>query len=79
MTDYADLFNEAVAAELRAERARQGISFDDLVTRSGVSKSSVQRYLGGDRAIPIPSLVDLCRALNIDPRVVFERAEQSFK
>lgn len=79
MTEYGDAFNAAVAAELRAERARKELSLDQLVAASGIAKSTVQRYLGGKRDIPIPSLVELCRALDVDPRLIFERAEITVK
>ena len=77
MTEYGEQFNAAVAAELRAERARVGTSYDELVRLSGLAKSSVQRYLSGKRDIPLPALLDLCRALNISPRVIFDRAYES--
>ena len=77
MTEYGDQFNAAVAAELRAERARVGISYDDLVESSGIPKSSVQRYLGGKRDIPIPALLDLCRGLGVSAQLIFERAHDS--
>lgn len=79
MTEYADLFNAAVAAELRAERARKGITINALADNSGLAKSSVQRYLSGERDIPVPSLIDLCKVLSVDPRVIFERAEQTIQ
>ena len=79
MTEYGDLFNAAVAAELRAERARVGTSYDALVELSGIAKSSVQRYLSGKRDIPVPALLDLCRALGVSPRVIFDRAYESIE
>lgn len=77
MTTYGDKFNSAVAAELRAERARKGITLAKLVEGSGIAQSSVQRYLKGDRDIPIAALYDICNVLTVDPRVIFERAEQA--
>ena len=79
MTEYGDQFNAAVAAELRAERARVGISYDALVETTGIAKSSVQRYLGGKRDIPVPALLDLCRGLGVSPRVIFDRAYDSLQ
>lgn len=79
MTTYGDDFNSAVAAELRAERARTGVTLVALVEGSGIAQSSVQRYLGGKRDIPIAALYDLCKVLGVDPRVIFERAQQSIK
>lgn len=77
MGTYGDAFNAAVAAELRAERGRKKITIDSLVVASGLSKSAVLNYLNGKRDIPTPAFVELCRALGITGRLIFERAEQS--
>lgn len=79
MTEYGELFTQAVAAELRAERARKGITLASLVKESEIAQSTVQRYLGGKRDIPITALADLCRVLDVSPRLIFERAEDSIK
>lgn len=76
---YGDTFNAAVAAELRAERGRKKITFDDLAAASGLSKSAVLNYLNNKRDIPTPAFVELCGALGVAPRVIFERAEESLK
>ncbi len=77
MGNYGDSFNAAVAAELRAERGRTMITIDALVENTGLSKSAVLNYLNNKRDIPTPAFVELCRALGISPRVIFERAEES--
>ncbi|MCW2286991.1 helix-turn-helix domain-containing protein [Leucobacter luti] len=77
MNDYGDLFAQAVAAELRAERARKGITLAQLVEESGIAQSSIQRYLKGTRDIPVSALIDICRVLTVSPRLIFERAENS--
>ena len=79
MTEYGDTFNEAVAAELRAERGRVQVTIAEIITATGLSKTAVLNYLGGKRSIPVPALIDICRALNVDSRVIFDRAEQSIK
>lgn len=79
MTTYGDAFNAAVAAELRAERGRNKVTIDKLVAATGLSKSAVMNYLNNKRDIPTPAFVELCRALGISPRLVFERAEQSIQ
>lgn len=79
MTDYAEAFNAAVAAELRAERGRRQTTIADVVDATGLSKSAVLNYMNGKRAIPIPALMDLSRALQVDPRVIFDRAEQAIQ
>ncbi len=77
MGNYGDNFNAAVAAELRGERAKARITIDALVASTGYAKTTVLNYLNGKRDIPLPALAELCRALGVDPRTIFERAEQS--
>lgn len=77
VTEYADFFAAAVAAELRAERARKGITLDALAAASDTAKSSVQRYLKGTREIPITAFLALCQALEVSPVEIFDRASKS--
>lgn len=79
MNDTGDLFVKAVAAELRAERARKGTTLAQLVEGSGIAQSSIQRYFKGTRDIPVSALVEICRVLDISPRLIFERAEDSIE
>lgn len=77
MDDYGDLFNQAVAAELRAERARARVTIEALVHATGLSKSAVLNYLNAKRDIPTPALYEISAALNVDARTIFDRAYQS--
>lgn len=77
MGNYGEAFNTAVAAELRAERGRKQITIDSLTTATELSKSAVLNYLNGKRDIPTPAFVELCRALGVSPRLIFERAEET--
>lgn len=77
MGNYGDAFNAAIAAELRAERGRNKVTIDGLVATTGLSKSAVLNYLNNKRDIPTPAFVELCQALGISPRLVFERAEKA--
>lgn len=79
MGTYGDAFNALVAAELRAERGRSKLTVDNLITKTGLSKSAVLNYLNGKRDIPTPALFELCSALGVDPRVIFERAQEAME
>lgn len=75
MDDYGKRFNAAVAAELRAQRARVQMTFEQLAESAGISKISAIRYLNGQRPIPIPELAALARALDTSaPRVLDDAA-----
>lgn len=58
---------KAVAAELRAARARCNITQDELAKKSGVSKASICRFETGERTPKLPQLFLLCSALGIEP------------
>lgn len=75
--EYGDAFNAAVAAELRAQRARVRVTYDALVVRTGLAKTTLINYLEGRRDIPLPAFADICRALSVDQREVFGAAQQA--
>lgn len=77
MGEYGDVFNAAVAAELRAQRSREQITIEQLVERTGISRSAVLNYLNGKRDIPVPMLSELCRALGVSPVKVFGLVENA--
>ncbi len=79
MGDYGDAFNQAVGAELRAQRGRKKLTIADLVTATGLSKSAVLNYLNGIRDIPVPAYMELCLALGVSPTLIFDRAEDATK
>lgn len=45
MTEYGDAFNAAIAAELRAQRGRARVTFDQLANSTGLAKTTVLNYL----------------------------------
>lgn len=79
MDNYAEHFANAVAAELRAQRARTGATYDDLVESTGLSKSSVFKYMNAKREIPMSSFLALCAALGASPQAIFTAAEQTLQ
>ena len=79
MTTYAEAYAAAVAAELRAERARARVTIASLVAETGLSKSAILTYLNGKRDIPTQALIDICRALGVAPRVIFDRAAETLE
>lgn len=75
--EYGDRFNLAVAAELRAQRGRTKITFDELVDATGLAKTTVLNYFNGKRDIPMPAFADICRALGITQHEIFIAAEKT--
>lgn len=64
----------AVAAELRAEAARQAMSLRDLADRAGLPYPTVQKSLSAMHMIDVNELALLCEALGITPAELMERA-----
>ncbi|WP_138944918.1 helix-turn-helix transcriptional regulator [Plantibacter sp. M259] len=75
--DIAFDFNDAVAAELRRQRAARGITIDEVARRAGMVRTTVLRYLNGKRAIPIGALYGLSGALAVEAHRVVAAAEAS--
>lgn len=76
MGNNGDKFNSAIAGELRAQRARISMTIEQLVQKSGISKSAVLYYLNEKRQIPIPAFLELCAALGADPVELFTAAKK---
>ena len=68
--------NAAVAAELRAERKAQEVTFDDLVERVSLSRATTWRLLNAERLITIEALVEVADALGVSVLDIVERAEK---
>jgi len=67
---------EYLAGELRAQRARLSLSFDDLVQRTGLPRATIFAALSGQRAIAAEVLVMLCTAMNLDAGALMSSAAQ---
>lgn len=74
--DPAKGLNAAVAAELRAERVAQEITFDDLTERVTLSKSTLLLLFNARRLITIEALVEVAGALGVSVLEIVERAER---
>jgi transcriptional regulator with XRE-family HTH domain len=74
--DPAKGLNAAVAAELRAERVAQEVTFDDLVKRVSLSRNTTWRLLNAERLITIEALVEVAGALGVSVLEIIERAEK---
>lgn len=69
--------NAAVAAELRAERAAQNLTVQELAEISDVPYASLRRYLAAERHIDVTVLAALAKALGTTPPdLVFAATER---
>lgn len=69
-------YQEAIAEQLRAERAARGLTIEDLAATTTLHRSSVIRYLSGERDIKISVLFELSGALGLSVPELLRRAEQ---
>ena len=68
--------NGAIAAELRAERSAQRITFDALADLTKISKRTLLRVFGGERHITSAYLETICEELGLPMSVIVKRAER---
>lgn len=64
---YAEAYTAAVAAELRAARARLQMSFPEIASATGIPRNTLLRYFNGQRDIPVPSFGRIARAMGLQP------------
>ena len=68
---------EAIAAQIRARRAYLRMSQGDVVTNTGLSRSTISRIENGDRDLDVPQLVAICAALDVSPADLLQAAMRS--
>lgn len=70
-----DPFTRALADALRDAKERTPHTVRSLVVATGMGQSSVQRYLDGEREIPITKLRKLAAALDTTAGALMDDAE----
>ncbi|MEJ6013255.1 helix-turn-helix transcriptional regulator [Corynebacterium sp. H127] len=68
-------FGYAVARQLTARRAHQGLTQTQLADATGISQSQLSKQLRGLRAINMDELALICHALHIDMLEIIRLAE----
>ncbi|WP_433592284.1 helix-turn-helix domain-containing protein [Nocardia sp. CA-145437] len=68
--------NVIIGANLRALRAKKGLSREKLTELSGVPLRTLRRIESGERAASIPNLMELCKALGTNIGVFLDAAEK---
>lgn len=65
----------AMAGVLRAEKARSRLTLEELVLRTSMSRSAIQRILRGTRDVDMAQLAQIATALATTPSDLMVRAE----
>lgn len=78
MDTAAARFNRAVGSQIKAEIAAHGETVKGVAERSGISRSSLIKYLDGDRHIPVSSVYRIGQLWGLAPEIIVERATERF-
>lgn len=70
-------WSDAVAAEIRAQRARAKLTQAEVIERSGLGASTYVRIEQGKRVPDVTQLWRICQALGVPPSELVARAEQA--
>lgn len=63
---YDDAENAALAAHLRAERARAGLKQSELAKKSGLSVNTISRLETQEREMSVTQVLAIARGLGVD-------------
>ena len=74
-----DAANAAVAAHLRAERARANLKQSELAEMSGLSVNTILRLENGQRVMTLSQLFAITRALGVDPGHFVDSAQAAMR
>lgn len=72
------LIRQAVADELRGHHARSRLTLDDIAEMSGYNRATVQRYIAGERSVPVDALIVLGRILDFDAGRLLDIAAERY-
>lgn len=67
-------YDDAIARELDAERARRRMSIPDVAKRAQLNERVVRRYFRGERPIPVSVLMVMCLAMGVESWKVVQAA-----
>lgn len=76
MTKQVTDTTEKIARQIRLAVAERSVapSNEWISKKTGITAMSIGRYLKGERAIPMPAYVDICKALDLDPAEIMNSA-----
>ena len=70
-------WSDAIAAEIRAQRARANLTQAEVIERSGLGTSTYTRIEQGKRVPDVTQLWRICQALGVPPSELVARAERA--
>lgn len=76
MGTYGHDIQSATAIQIKVELAERGWKQPDLAQRSGMPRTTLYRYLNGERDIPLPALAEIAEALGLTYMDLAARAQR---
>lgn len=73
---YKENLPQAIAEQLRAERAAKQLHIKQVAELTGLSERALIRYLNGEREITMDKLASIADALGVSPGDIVTRAIQ---
>lgn len=70
--------NQAIAAEVRAEIARQKLQVVKLAPKASMTRDELNSRVNGRVAFTATDLKNVAEAMGIDPALIIKRAEETF-
>lgn len=77
--DDEDALMAAFIAQMNAERAAAGLSLADLSRRSGIPWRTLQRYLSGERDMPVRVQLRISEAFGISIATLWRRTDDRWR
>lgn len=74
-----DPFTRALAEAIRDAKDRTPHTVRSLKAETGLGQSTIQRYLDGEREIPVPALRKIAAALNTTAVALMDEAEERLR
>lgn len=76
MGTYGDDIQSAMVVQIKVELAERGWKQPDLAERSGIPRTTLHRYLNGERDIPLPAFAEIAGALDLSYVELAVRAQR---
>lgn len=71
-----EAIRNALANEIRAERARRNYTQGELAERAGLHRATIARLEAGTRSADIIQLIAIADALGVDPGAMLDAAQR---
>ena len=71
-----EAIRDALAAEIRAARARRNYTQGELADRAGISRATIARLEAGARSADVIQLIAIADALGVDPGAMLDSAQR---